>query len=107
MNCPKCGNRPLVFTKWLRTLNPFKIECNHCSTQLEGGFVAHLWTLCHFPIGAGLFWIGGRFDQAGLFGSSLGYVGFVVGAAAVVFCTAYVIPYFLLSRCYRIIRTDA
>ena len=103
MNCPKCGNRPLTFSKFLRTLNPFQIQCNHCNAHLEAGFMAKLWTLCHIPIAAGLVWVG---TQAGLLTSSWRIVVFFVAAAAVLFCTAYVIPYFAFSRIYRIIRTD-
>src|SRR5258708_281428 len=73
VNCPKCGNRPLTFSKFMRTLNPFRIQCSHCNAHLEAGFMAYLWTLCHIPIAAGLAWVGA---QAGLFTSSWGIVGF-------------------------------
>lgn len=107
MNCPQCGNRPLTFSKWLRKLNPFRMQCSHCNAHLEAGFVAYLWLLCHIPIGIGVAWVGAAFDQARLFTSSWGLVGFVVGAAAVGFCTAYVIPYFAFSRVLRIIPTES
>ena len=107
MNCPKCGNRPLTFSKWLCKLNLFRIQCSHCNAHLEAGFMPYLWTLGHIPIGVGLVWVGERFYQARLFSSSWGLVGFFVGAAAVLFCTAYVIPYFAFSRVLRIIPTES
>ena len=107
MNCPKCGNRPLPFTQWICKLNPFRIQCSHCLAQLEAGFTATLWSLCHLPIGFGLVWLYQRLDEAGLFASSWYFAGFLTGAAALLFCTAYVIPYLTFKRVYRINTTSA
>jgi hypothetical protein len=69
--------------------------------------MATLWSLFHIPIGVGLVWLYIRLDHAGLFVSAWGRGGFYAGAAMVVFCTAYVIPYVAFSRVYRNILTTA
>jgi len=91
MKCPACGNRPLTFSKWLRTLNPLRIQCGRCNARLNAGPIAYAWTLCHVPIAAGLVAI-----------RLLVGPWFLPLALGVLFCTAYVIPYFTLDGTYRI-----
>ena len=98
MNCPKCGNRPLTFSRWLRTLNPFRIQCSHCNAQLRAGFMVYLWTLCHIPIGVGIVWVGMGFDQAGLFTSWWACDGFFVVARPISSHTLHSVGSFRSSR---------
>src|SRR5947207_2605685 len=99
MRCPKCGNRPLPFGRFLSTLNPFRIQCAHCQTPLRAGPLAYIWTVLHVPIGAGIvrwhFWVG-RIE------SPRAVLDFFLGAAAILFCTAYVVPYLAFKRMYRV-----
>jgi len=101
MLCPQCGNKPFAFAKWMRTLNPFRVQCHQCQAQLKAGTVAYIWLLCHVPIGFGI---------AVLVGLSSGSSGptrslFFLGGAAVLFFTAFVIPCFgFKTYWFRVIR---
>ena len=99
--CPTCGNKPLSFSKWVRTLNPFRIRCNHCEAKLGANSVPYLWTLFHMPIGLGLWMLGKALSP---FESSWGFPSFLVLAAGTLFCTAYVIPYFGFRHMYRVVK---
>ena len=54
MKCPACRNRPLTFSKWMRTLNHLRIRCGSCNARLNAGPIAYAWTVCHVPIAVGL-----------------------------------------------------
>ena len=102
MLCPKCGRKPLAFSKFLITLNPFAIQCAHCATRLHAGPTAYLWTLFHVPIAAGIWTIGRRLSAAGIFDSPWGLTAYLVCAIALVFCTAYVVPWLAFKNLYRV-----
>lgn len=102
MLCPNCSKRPFGFLKWLGTLTPFWIECSHCHTKLRAGGIAHLWTLLHLFIGGGLIWLWVVAGRNGYLDSSWGMGLFMISAVALIFCTAYVIPYFAFDHAYRI-----
>lgn len=91
MMCPKCGNRPLTFSQFLRSMNPMRIRCGRCDAELKAGPFAYFWTVLHVPIAIGLVALRG----------TIGW-WLLPLAIAVVFCTAYVIPYFAFHRLYRI-----
>lgn len=102
MLCPTCGKKPLAFSKFLMTLNPFAIQCAHCATRLRAGLGAHLWTLFHFPIGAGIFILGRRLVAAGLFDSPWGLVAYSACAAVLIFLSAFVVPWLAFKKLYRV-----
>ena len=102
MLCPTCGKKPVTFSKLLMTLNPFAIQCAHCATRLRAGPGAHLWTLFHFPIGAGIFIIGRRLASAGLFDSLWGLVAYLACAAVLIFSSAFVVPWLTFKNVYRV-----
>jgi hypothetical protein len=102
MLCPTCGKKPLAFSKFVMTLNPFAIQCGHCATRLRAGPWAHVWTLFHAPIGVGIWIIGRRLAAAGLFDSLWGPVAYWACAAALLFFTAYVVPWLAFKNLYRV-----
>ncbi len=102
MLCPKCGKKPLAFSKLLMTLNPFAIQCAHCAARLRAGPSAYLWTLFHVPIGAGIWMIGRLLAAAGILDSPWGLVAYLVCAAALVFFTAYVVPWLAFKNLYGV-----
>ena len=94
MSCPNCGDRPLSFPRWLSTPNPFRIQCGHCGARLRAGALAHLWILCQIPIAYGLVELFVKLSHPAYF---------IVVAIGVVFCSAYVIPYYGFRRLYRVV----
>ena len=102
MLCPRCGKKPLPFSKFLMTLNPFTIQCARCATRLRAGPTAYLWTLFHGPIAAGIWTIGRRLSAAGIFDSPWGLAAYWVCAAALVFFTACVVPWMAFKNLYRV-----
>lgn len=103
MLCPTCGKKPLTFSKFLMTLIPFAIQCGHCATRLRAGSDAHLWTLFHATIGAGI-WIiiGRRLAATGLFDSPWGLVAYLACAAVLIFLSAFVVPWLAFKNLYRV-----
>ena len=91
MMCPQCGKRPLTFSQFARTMNPFRIQCRSCGAELKAGLLAYVWTLLHAPLAIGLVALR----------SVLGF-WFLPVAIAVVFCTAFAIPYFGFNNLYRL-----
>ena len=102
MLCPNCGKKPVQFSQWLLTLNPFKIQCRHCEARLRAGAGAYVWTLFHVPLGAGVILLGRGFARSGVFEASWTSPLFVLGAIALLFSTAYVIPWLGFKDVYRV-----
>lgn len=103
MRCPKCGKRPFEFGEWVGEIrSPFRRVCNNCGARLRAGGVAYLWTLLHLPIGIGFLWAWRDLRDGGYLDSGLGVGGFMLLTAAVIFTTAFVIPYFWLGGVYRV-----
>lgn len=102
MRCPSCGTRPLRFTRFLTTLNPFRIVCVTCGARLRAMPVAYLWTLLHVPLGWGIVQTAGLLEDAGRLESPLSFAGYLFAAAGLLFVTAYVIPWFWPGRSYRV-----
>ncbi len=101
MVCPRCGERPLPFGRLLRTINPMRITCAHCSAQLAAGSMAYIWTALHVPLAIGLVWIRRELYAQGAFQVAWAPYVFYISAIALVFATAYVIPWFGFARMYR------
>ena len=101
MNCPNCGRRPISFSRWLRTLRPFRLECVHCHSTLQATNIAYVWTALHAVLGAAMAEVRRNvpFLRAN-FGLWLLLV------VAVLFCTAFVIPYFAFRGGYRVAPTQ-
>lgn len=99
MLCPACGERPCSFGKWIRTLDPFNVECRSCHAALRAAPLAYIWTLVHVPIGIG---ITAMLRSPAARGSLGILVVLSVMALAILFVTAYVIPYYYIDRCYRL-----
>lgn len=72
--CPRCGNRPLQFTQFLTTLNPFRIVCVKCDARLRATFPAYVGTLLHVILGIGI----------------------------VLFVTSFVVPWYWRGAVYRV-----
>lgn len=99
MRCPTCGERPFSFGQWLRTLDPFNVECTRCHASLRAAPLAYAWTLLHVPIGIG---ITAMLRLPAAKASFAMLVVLSVVALAILFVTAYVMPYYYLDRCYRL-----
>ena len=102
MLCPSCGKKPLRFTGFLSTVNPFRIACTHCGTRLRAGPVAYIWTLLHAVLGIGLAEGHKALKAAGMLSGSFGSLSFLLAAALLIFCTAFVIPWVWFNGAYRV-----
>lgn len=103
MRCPGCGERPFGFWEWVGELrSPFRRVCNNCRARLRAGGLVHLWTLLHLPIAAGILWAWRTLRDGGYLDTGLGVGGFMLLTAAVIFTTAFVIPYLWFDGVYRV-----
>jgi hypothetical protein len=108
MRCPKCGQRPFGFWEWVGEVrSPFRRVCNNCGARLRAGGLGYLWTLLHLPIAASIWWVWRTLRDGGYLESGLGVGGFVLLTAAVIFATAFVIPYFAFNSVYRVEGADS
>lgn len=101
MICPKCGNKPLSFATFLVTLNPWRIRCVNCGTALRAGPIAYVWAALHALLGLWLVKVYLGFAVDGVIASPAGVVMFMSASIALVFMTAYVIPWMFLENLYR------
>ncbi len=104
MRCPTCAERPFSFGQWLRTLDPFNVECTRCRASLRAAPLAYAWTLLHVPIGIGIV---AMIRSPAARASLAMLVAFSIVALAILFVTAYVIPYYFLDRSYRLSESPA
>jgi uncharacterized protein (DUF983 family) len=102
VTCPSCGNKPISFARFLVTLNPWRIQCASCGTDLRAGPTAYTWVILHLILGFGLVSLYQRLTLNGVINSSTGVLLFVAATLAIVFLTAYVIPWMFLSDVYRV-----
>ncbi|MCH7920861.1 MAG: hypothetical protein IIC50_23160 [Planctomycetes bacterium] len=98
MICPDCHQRILSFGKFLLTLNPFKIACSHCHTNLKARPIVYVWIGLHGVLGLVLAPIWIKLDA---FDGPAAKLGFVFAAVCLVFVTAYLIPFFMIRRAYE------
>ena len=102
MTCPSCGNKPISFSRFLVTLNPWRIQCISCGTDLRAGPTAYTWVILHLILGIGLVSLYQKLTVDGVIASSAGLFVFLAATVALVFLTAYVIPWMFLSDIYRV-----
>jgi hypothetical protein len=101
MRCPKCGNRPLSLSTFLWG-RARRIQCAHCQTTLQAGSTGYLFSFLHVLLGIGIYNLGKWLWRSGAFESPWAVLAFIVGVAALVFCTSRVIPWFAFKRFYRV-----
>lgn len=41
-NCPSCNKTPMPLLVWSVQLNPFRIQCKHCSERLNAGLSIYI-----------------------------------------------------------------
>ena len=102
MTCPKCGNKPISFATYLVTLNPWRIRCVNCGEALRVGPIGYLWTALHVVLAVALVRLYLGFAVRGVIATPAGVVMFIVGSLAIVFMTAYVIPWMFFDGLYRV-----
>lgn len=100
--CPNCGNKPLSFARFLVTLNPWRIQCVSCGTDLKAGPTGYTWVILHLILGFGLVNLYQKLTLDGVIASPAGVLIFVIATLAIVFLTAYVIPWMFLTDLYRV-----
>jgi hypothetical protein len=101
VTCPKCGNKPLSFATFLVTLNPWRIRCVNCGTRLHVGPIGYVWVALHVLLGLALVKLYLGFAEDGVIATPAGVLMFVAASLALVFLTAYVIPWMFLGGLYR------
>ncbi len=101
MICPNCRQRTLSFRKFLLTLNPYRIVCSHCHTNLKARPIAYVWTGLHGVLGLALVAIWIKLDALVALDGPAARLGFVFAAVCLVFVTAYLIPFFMFRRVYE------
>ena len=101
MICPKCGNKPLSFAGLLVTLNPWRIRCVNCGAPLRLGPIGFVWTALHVLLAFGLVRLYVVLAIGGVIDSPTGVVLFTAASLALIFMTAYVIPWMFLTHLYR------
>lgn len=42
MECPKCNNQAITFSKWLRGINAFKTNCSHCNAVIKANYTVYI-----------------------------------------------------------------
>jgi ribosomal protein S27E len=99
--CPNCGNRPLSFATFLVTLNPWRIRCVNCGATLHVGPLGYAWMAFHVVLGLALVKLYLAFAVQGVIASPAGVLMFISASLALVFITAYVIPWMFLDGVYR------
>ena len=99
--CPKCGNKPLSFATLLVTLNPWQIRCVNCGAALRVGPVGYAWSAFHVVLAVALVNLYIDFAMSGVIASPTGVLMFIAACLALIFMTAYVIPWMFLSTLYR------
>jgi uncharacterized protein (DUF983 family) len=102
VTCPKCGNKPLSFATFLVTINPWKIRCVNCGESLRVGPLGYLWVALHVLLGLGLVKLYLGFAVQGVIATPAGVLMFVAASLALVFMTAYVIPWMFFDRLYHV-----
>lgn len=102
MSCPKCGNRPVPFARWMRTRDPFHLTCVHCHSELTVGAAGWIWTLLHVPLAAGLVSLHNTLRTNGLLEGWWAFTGYSTLALALVFVTAWVVPWFGFRSAYKL-----
>jgi uncharacterized membrane protein YdbT with pleckstrin-like domain len=100
--CPVCGNKPLSFPRFMFTLNPWRIQCMSCDAELHAGPIAYVWTALHVVLGLALVSAYKRMVVDGIIASSSGVLMFIAAVFALIFLTAYVIPWMFLKNMYRV-----
>jgi uncharacterized protein (DUF983 family) len=101
VRCPECGNKPLSFAAYLVTINPWRVRCVNCRAPLHAGPLGYLWIAAHVVLGLGLVKLYLTFAVEGVIASPAGVLMFVAASLAIVFITAYVIPWMFFDGLYR------
>lgn len=42
MECPKCNNQAITFSKWLRGTNAFKTNCSNCNAAIKANATVYI-----------------------------------------------------------------
>lgn len=92
----------MSFAAFLVTLNPWRIRCINCSVPLRAGFLGYVWTALHVALALALVRLYLTFAVEGVISSPTGVLMFVCASLALVFMTAYVIPWMFLGGLYRV-----
>ena len=103
MICPVCGNKPLSFAGFLVTLNAWRIRCINCDAPLRLGPIGYVWTAAHVLLGLALVRLYLTFAVEGVIASPAGVIMFIAASLALVFITAYVIPWMFFGNLYRVV----
>ena len=102
MRCPECGSKPLSFASYLVTINPWRVRCVNCGAALHAGALGYLWAAAHVLLGLALVKLYLTFAVEGVIASPAGVLMFIAGSLAIVFITAYVIPWMFFDGLYRV-----
>jgi uncharacterized protein (DUF983 family) len=100
--CPHCGNKPISFARFMVTVNPWRLHCVNCGADLRAGPTAYTWTVLHLLLALALVSVYKRLTVDGVIASTTGLFVFLAATVALVFLTAYVIPWMFLTDLYRV-----
>ena len=91
----------MSFAAYLVTLKPWRIRCINCGAVLHAGPFAYAWTAAHVLLGLGMVKLYLAFAVQGIIASPAGVLMFIAASLAIVFITAYVIPWMFVDRIYH------